>query len=87
MKGIKDLIEKEKIDCCLKECTMSLYTDDLKNVGMLEKEQHYLHLFGETVFDNQKHLKTISLHHQYLSSFKISLSSCEMLSKEKCSIL
>ena len=59
IKGIKDLIEKEKIDCCLKECTMSLYTDDLKNVGMLEKEQHYLHLFGETVFDNQKHLKTI----------------------------
>ena len=45
---------------------MSLYTDDLKNVGMLEKEQHYLHLFGETVFDNQKHLKTISLHHQYI---------------------
>lgn len=66
MKGIKDLIEKEKIDCCLKECTMSLYTDDLKNVGMLEKEQHYLQLFGETVFDNQKHLKTISLHHQYI---------------------
>ena len=53
MKGIKDLIEKEKIDCCLKECTMSLYTDDLKNVGMLEKEQHYLQLFGETVFDIQ----------------------------------
>ena len=66
IKGIKDLIEKEKIDCCLKECTMSLYTDDLKNVGILEKEQHYLHLFGETVFDNQKHLKTISLHHQYI---------------------
>ena len=66
IKGIKDLIEKEKIDCCLKECTMSLYTDDLKNVGMLEKEQHYLQLFGETVFDNQKHLKTISLHHQYI---------------------
>ena len=42
IKGIKDLIEKEKIDCCLKECTMSLYTDNLKNVEKLEKEQHYL---------------------------------------------
>ena len=66
IKGIKDLIEKEKIDCCLKECTMSLYTDNLKNVEKLEKEQHYLQFFGETVFDNQKHLKTISLHHQYI---------------------
>ena len=43
IKGIKDLIEKEKIDCCLKECTMSLYTDNLKNVEKLEKE-HYLYL-------------------------------------------
>ena len=41
IKGIKDLIEKEKIDCCLKECTMSLYTDNLKNVEKLEKEKHY----------------------------------------------
>ena len=39
---------------CLKECTMSLYTDNLKNVEKLEKEQHYLQFFGETVFDNQK---------------------------------
>ena len=45
---------------------MALYTDNLKNVEKLEKEQHYLQFFGETVFDNQKHLKTISLHHQYI---------------------
>ena len=30
IQGIKDLINKEQIECCFKECVMSLYSDDLK---------------------------------------------------------
>lgn len=61
IQGIKDLINKEKIECCFNECVMSLYSDDLKNATKLDKEYHYLKLFGEDIFEENKHLKMISL--------------------------
>ena len=58
LQGIKDLINKEQIECCFKECVMSLYSDDLKNATKLDKEYHYLN-FHEAILKN-KHLKMIS---------------------------
>lgn len=66
LQGIKDLINKEQIECCFKECVMSLYSDDLKNATKLDKEYHYSKLFGEDIFEENKHLKMISLKNQYL---------------------